>query len=110
VTDEETRRVLFLLSSIWNQKISDPTLEVWRKRLGGFDDYNAVVESVERLADTSSYWPSIADVVETYKAVTRAYRYHPSTHALPPPKGEQMSRAESLAMLKQCRANLGASG
>jgi len=110
VTDEETRRILFLLSSIWNQKVSEPTLEVWRKRLGGFDDYNAVVESIERLTDTSSYWPSIADVVETYKAVTRAYRYHPSTHALPPPKGEHVSQAVSLAMVKQCRVNLDASG
>jgi hypothetical protein len=108
MTDEETRRILFLLSSIWNQKVSDPTLEVWRKRLSGFADYSAVVESVERLTDTSSYWPSIADLVETYGAVTRAYRYHPSTHALPPPKGEVVSKAENLVRISELREKFSA--
>jgi hypothetical protein len=104
VIDDEVRRVLFLLSSIWSQKVSEPTLEVWRKRLAAFDDYAFVVESIERLADTSRYWPTIADLVETYAAVARSH--HPTLYALPPPGGEALSKEETRAMLKQCRASL----
>lgn len=104
MTDDEARRVLFLLSSIWAQKVSEPTLEVWRNRLIAFDDYAAVVESIEWLTDTSKYWPTIADLVETYAAVTRAH--HPTTYALPPPSSERLSKAENQAMLERCRATL----
>lgn len=108
MTDDEVRRVLFLLSSIWAQKVSEPTLEVWRKRLVAFDDYAVMVESIERLADTSRYWPTIADVVETYAAVARTN--HPTQYALPPPSGETLSKEESREMLRQCRATLHSSG
>ena len=105
MTDENARRVLFLISSIWPVgKVSEPTLQIWRERLGKFEDYDTAVRAVESLTDICKFWPSLAHVAEAYAAESRAN--HPALVALTPPAAGVLDMKANLKRLRETRERL----
>ena len=70
MTEEEAAKTLFLMSSIWTQKVSDPTLIIWRDKLTRYP-YHMAEEAVHRLADANKFFPSWAEMKEMIDLVKR---------------------------------------
>ena len=73
MTPDESQRVLLAMSQAWPTKVSDPTLRLWANRLTRLEFTDAIA-AIDRLMDTSKYWPAWSELHEMYAAVRRAAR------------------------------------
>ena len=68
MTPDEAKHALLAMSQAWPTKISDPTLHLWNNRLTRLD-FAQTIKAIDKLMDTSKFWPSWAELKETVDAI-----------------------------------------
>ena len=96
--EEEANQILFLMSAVWTQPISDATLLVWKQRIQK-EDYELAQESVSLLSDRCKFFPSIAEFHETIRSLKR------KPVELDNP-GAVLSQSETLSHISRARKEL----
>ena len=98
--EEEANQILFLMSAVWTQPISDATLLVWKQRIQK-EDYELAQESVSLLSDRCKFFPSIAEFHETIRSLKRKPVFE-----LDDPGGPVLSQSETLSHISRARKEL----
>ena len=98
--EEEANQILFLMSAIWTQPISDATLLVWKQRIER-EDYELAQEAVSLLSDRCKFFPSIAEFHETIRSLKRKPVFE-----LDDPGGPVLSQSETLSHINKARKEL----
>jgi hypothetical protein len=98
--EQEANQILFLMSAIWTQPISDATLLVWKQRIEREKDYELAQEAVSLLSDRCKFFPSIAEFHETIRSLKR----EPVLELDDP--GTVLSLEETLSHINKARKEL----
>ena len=98
--EEEANQILFLMSAVWTQPISDATLLVWKQRIER-EDYELAQEAVSLLSDRCKFFPSIAEFHETIRSLKRE-----PVLELDDPGGPVLSQSETLSHINKARKEL----
>ena len=98
--EEEANQILFLMSAVWTQPISDATLLVWKQRIQK-EDYELAQEAVSLLSDRCKFFPSIAEFHETIRSLKRKPVFE-----LDDPGGPVLSQSETLSHISRARKEL----
>ena len=98
--EEEANQILFLMSAVWTQPISDATLLVWKQRIER-EDYELAQEAVSLLSDRCKFFPSIAEFHETIRSLKRE-----PVLELDDPGGPVLSQSETLSHISRARKEL----
>jgi len=98
--EQEANQILFLMSAIWTQPISDATLLVWKQRIQK-EDYELAQEAVSLLSDRCKFFPSIAEFHETIRSLKRE-----PVLELDDPGGPVLSQSETLSHINKARKEL----
>lgn len=101
MTPDEADHALFTMAAVWPGKIDDSTIAVWRNRLERYE-FEHVILTVDKLADTEDWWPSWSKISAGVAAVKRAQQ--PVFKALPP--ADPASPEEVREALKAARESL----
>jgi len=101
MTPEESKEILFTMTAIWPQKISDPTLMVWNELLAT-EDSSRVQEAVKRLAKTNKFWPSWSEIQEIVDMLKRDAREAPKALET---GHKVLSQEESLIKVREIKEN-----
>ena len=98
--EQEANQILFLMSAIWTQPLSDATLLVWKQRIEREKDYELAQEAVSLLSDRCKFFPSIAEFHETIRSLKREPVFE-----LDDP-GTVLSQSETLSHINKARKEL----
>ena len=97
--EEEANQILFLMSAVWTQPISDATLLVWKQRIQR-EDYELAQEAVSLLSDRCKFFPSIAEFHETIRSLKRKPVFELDN------PGAVLSQSETLSHISKARKEL----
>ena len=97
--EEEANQILFLMSAVWTQPISDATLLVWKQRIQR-EDYELAQEAVSLLSDRCKFFPSIAEFHETIRSLKRKPVFELDN------PGAVLSQSETLSHISRARKEL----
>ena len=97
--EEEANQILFLMSAVWTQPISDATLLVWKQRIER-EDYELAQEAVSLLSDRCKFFPSIAEFHETIRSLKRKPVFELDN------PGAVLSQSETLSHISRARKEL----
>ena len=97
--EEEANQILFLMSAVWTQPISDATLLVWKQRIQR-EDYELTQEAVSLLSDRCKFFPSIAEFHETIRSLKRKPVFELDN------PGAVLSQSETLSHISKARKEL----
>ena len=98
--EQEANQILFLMSAIWTQPLSDATLLVWKQRIEKEKDYELAQEAVSLLSDRCKFFPSIAEFHETIRSLKREPVFE-----LDDPR-TVLSQSETLSHISKARKEL----
>ena len=97
--EEEANQILFLMTAVWTQPISDATLLVWKQRIQR-EDYELTQEAVSLLSDRCKFFPSIAEFHETIRSLKRKPVFELDN------PGAVLSQSETLSHISKARKEL----
>ena len=98
--EEEANQILFLMSAVWTQPISDATLLVWKQRIQKEESYELAQEAISLLSDRCKFFPSIAELHETIRSLKRKPVFELDN------PGAVLSQSETLSHISRARKEL----
>jgi hypothetical protein len=102
MTNEEADKCLLTMSQMWFKSFTMPdgTLKIWHNALTDVG-YSNAMQTVQDLATSESYWPSLSEFRQAYQAVAR--RNEPEVRAI---EGPSLSKEQRIENIRKVREHL----
>lgn len=102
MTDEEADKCLLTMSQMWFKSFTMPdgTLKIWHSALTEVG-YSNAMQTIQELARSESYWPSLSEFRTAYQATAR--RNEPEIRAI---EGPSLSKEERVENIRKIREHL----
>jgi hypothetical protein len=102
MTNEEADKCLLTISQMWFKSFTMPdgTLKIWHNALTEVG-YSNAMQTVQDLATSESYWPSLSEFRQAYQAVAR--RNEPEVRAI---EGPSLSKEQRIENIRKVREHL----
>jgi len=108
MTDEEADKCLLTMSQMWFKSFTMPdgTLKIWHTALTEVA-YNNAMQTIQDLATSESYWPSLSEFRTSYQSVAR--RNEPEIRAVEGPSLSKEQRIENIRKVREHLRSVGQS-
>jgi len=108
MTDEEADKCLLTMSQMWFKSFTMPdgTLKIWHNALTEVS-YSNAMQTIQDLATSESYWPSLSEFRTSYQSVAR--RNEPEIRAVEGPSLSKEQRIENIRKVREHLRSVGQS-
>ena len=106
MTDEEADKCLLTMSQMWFKSFTMPdgTLKIWHTALTEVG-YGNAMQTIQDLATSESYWPSLSEFRASYQAVAR--RNQTEIRAIEGPSLSKEQRVENIRKVREHLRSVG---
>ena len=108
MADEEADKCLLTMSQMWFKSFTMPdgTLKIWHNALTEVS-YSNAMQTIQDLATSESYWPSLSEFRTSYQSVAR--RNEPEIRAVEGPSLSKEQRIENIRKVREHLRSVGQS-